>query len=219
MAPAQSTAEIGSRLGTPLVGGPAAPRARGAAEPEERPAEDGPKDGDGAGDKQKEQERRAAKETPDPDETASGNDERTSSGDDGKDSTEDAPSAPVGQSSASATATAAPNSVAGLRATNELRVVPRRGMTSRVVFDRNGRPVTIYGQAERSSSKTDGHAEAMNDLAEALARSGNYEYITIQRSLRTATGRVGTSRNIPDVIGVRRNGLVDQFEIRSNTDN
>ncbi|MEI9983507.1 MAG: hypothetical protein WDN69_10045 [Aliidongia sp.] len=64
MAPAQSAIEIGSRLGTPFVGGPAAPKARSATEPEERPAEDGPRDGDGAGDKQKGQEttdgRRAA---------------------------------------------------------------------------------------------------------------------------------------------------------------
>lgn len=69
----------------------------------------------------------------------------------------------------------------------------------------NGRPVTIYGQAERSSSTTSGPAEAMNGLAEKLAKSGDYDYVAIQRSLRTASGRVDTSRSILDVIGARRN--------------
>lgn len=52
-----------------------------------------------------------------------------------------------------------------------------------------------------------------------MARSGKYEYITQQRSWRTATGRVGTSRKIPDIIGVRHDGKVDAFEIESRSDN
>ena len=51
-----------------------------------------------------------------------------------------------------------------------------------------------------------------------MARSGDYEYITIQRSWRTATDRVGQSRRIPDLIGVRRDGRVDAFEVRSKSD-
>jgi hypothetical protein len=99
-----------------------------------------------------------------------------------------------------------------------LQVVPRPGMTSQVLTDVNGRPVTIYGQAEAASSTTLGHAEAMNELANNLAQSGDYEYITLQRSWRTATGREGTSSLIPDVIGVRRDGVVDAWEVLSKTD-
>lgn len=99
-----------------------------------------------------------------------------------------------------------------------LDVVPRPGMQSKAVADKDGNPVIIYGQAEKSSSTTVGHAEAMNKLANKLAQSGDYEYITLQRSWRTATGRVGTSGSIPDVIGVRRDGRVDAWEVQSKTD-
>jgi hypothetical protein len=91
-------------------------------------------------------------------------------------------------------------------------------MTSRTVTAANGRTLTVWGQAEHAASTTPGHAEAMNNLVNRLAASGEYEYVTIQRSWRTATGRVGTSRDIPDVIGVRRNGVVDAWEVRSRTD-
>jgi hypothetical protein len=91
-------------------------------------------------------------------------------------------------------------------------------MTSRTVTAANGRTVTVWGQAEAASSTTPGHAEAMNNLVNRLAASGEYEYVTIQRSWRTATGRVGDSRSIPDVIGVRRNGVVDAWEVASRTD-
>jgi hypothetical protein len=91
-------------------------------------------------------------------------------------------------------------------------------MTSRTVTAPNGRTVTVWGQAEAASSTTPGHAEAMNNLVNRLAATGEYEYITLQRSWRTATGRAGDSRSIPDVIGVRRNGTVDAWEVRSATD-
>lgn len=91
-------------------------------------------------------------------------------------------------------------------------------MTSRTVTAPNGRTLTVWGQAERAASTTPGHAEAMNSLVNRLAATGEYDFVTLQRSWRTATGRVGTSRNVPDVIGVRRNGLVDAWEVRSATD-
>jgi hypothetical protein len=50
-----------------------------------------------------------------------------------------------------------------------------------------------------------------------MAQSGEYEYITMQRSWRTATNRVGQSKWQPDVIGVRRDGKVDAFEVRSDS--
>ncbi len=90
-------------------------------------------------------------------------------------------------------------------------------MSKTVVRATNGRKLTVYGQAEYSSSTTAGHADAMNNLVERLAASGQYEYVTLQRSLRTATGRVAPSRSIPDVIAVRRDGAVDLWEVRSNS--
>jgi hypothetical protein len=102
--------------------------------------------------------------------------------------------------------------------TSGLIVVPRPGMTSRTITASNGNRLTVWGQAEPSTSTTRGHAEAMNNLAERLAATGEYEYVTLQRSWRTATGREGTSARVPDVIGVRRNGVVDAWEVRSATD-
>jgi hypothetical protein len=91
-------------------------------------------------------------------------------------------------------------------------------MTSRTVTAPNGRTLTVWGQAEHAASTTPGHAEAMNNLVNRLAATGEYEYVCIQRSWRTATNRVGPSRSIPDVIGVRRNGVVDAWEVQSATD-
>lgn len=99
-----------------------------------------------------------------------------------------------------------------------LSVVERPGMQRRTVTDRHGREVTIWGQAEQASSKTPGHAEAINKQVARMAASGDYEYITVQRSWRTATGRVSPSRDMPDVIGVRRDGHVDAYEVWSKTD-
>lgn len=99
-----------------------------------------------------------------------------------------------------------------------LSVIPRPGMTARTVTASNGLSLTVWGQAEHAASTTAGHAEAMNNLVGRLAATGEYEYATLQRSWRTATGRVGTSRNLPDVIGVRKIGLVDAWEVQSATD-
>jgi len=98
-----------------------------------------------------------------------------------------------------------------------LSVVPRRGMASRTVRDAQGRQVTIYGQSG-SASTTPGHNRAIENQANRMAQSGTYEYVLMQRSWRTATGRVSPSRAIPDVIGVRRDGRVDAFEVMSRTD-
>jgi len=99
-----------------------------------------------------------------------------------------------------------------------LTIVNRAGMEFETVTDVKGRPVKIYGQSS-SSSTTPGHDTTMLEYARALAKTGDYEYLTLQRSWRTATGRVGTSRAIPDVIGVQRTGVVDAWEVESLTDN
>jgi hypothetical protein len=88
----------------------------------------------------------------------------------------------------------------------------------RVIRDSQGRAVRIIGQAERASSVTPGHAAAMNNLAQRLAESGEYEAIYLQRSWRTATGEFRASSKMPDVIAVRRNGIVDAWEVRSASD-
>lgn len=86
--------------------------------------------------------------------------------------------------------------------------------------DIHGREVKVYGQAERSSSTTPGHAEAMRQIiAEALQRTDRrYAHFTLQRSWRTSTGRVATSNSRPDVIGVRADGKVDAWEVASQND-
>ena len=99
----------------------------------------------------------------------------------------------------------------------DLAVVRRKGMNERVVNDRHGRAVTIYGQ-NKSASRTPGHDELIEAEALRMAETGEYEYITMQRAWRTATGRQVKSRRIPDIIGVRRNGKIDAVEVKSATD-
>jgi len=88
-----------------------------------------------------------------------------------------------------------------------------------ILTDIHGRELKVYGQAERSSSTTPGHAEAMRQIiAEALQRTDRrYAHFTLQRSWRTSTGRVATSNSRPDVIGVRADGKVDAWEVKSNS--
>jgi len=98
-----------------------------------------------------------------------------------------------------------------------LSVVRRDAMPVHTVKDRHGNPVDIWGQS-RSTSKTPGHDATIEAKAYAMAISGKYEYITMQRCWRTATSRLGNCKSIPDVIGVRRDGKVDAFEVQSRTD-
>lgn len=98
-----------------------------------------------------------------------------------------------------------------------ISVIERKAMPKRTVKDNRGNDVVIWGQTS-SASTTPGHDKAMEAKAQAMARTGDYEYITLQRAWRTATGRVSKSRKIPDIIGVRRNGRVDAFEVRSKSD-
>ncbi len=98
-----------------------------------------------------------------------------------------------------------------------LIVVERKAMPMRILKDKQGNPVKLWGK-EKSTSKTPGHDMTIAAEAVEMARSGKYEYITMQRSWRTATGRVGTSSKIPDIIGVRYDGKVDAVEVQSRTD-
>lgn len=98
-----------------------------------------------------------------------------------------------------------------------LNVVPRKAMPQQTLKDKNGRRVELWGQSS-SASTTPGHRETIDKKARSMAESGKYEYITMQRSWRTATGRVSESRKIPDIIGVRRDGKVDAVEVMSASD-
>jgi RHS repeat-associated protein len=78
---------------------------------------------------------------------------------------------------------------------------------------------SIIGQLSRTSSKTPGHAEVAEQLANRLAASGKYERVYLGQSWTTATSGTVRSRNLPDVIGVRKNGKIDAWEVESATDN
>ncbi|MBX9653677.1 hypothetical protein K2Y11_08680, partial [bacterium] len=94
--------------------------------------------------------------------------------------------------------------------------VRRKNMPSRTIKVGN-RDVAILG-SPHSSSKTRGHDAAIEAKAEELAKSGKYDYVLMQRSWRTATGRVSKHNKIPDVIGVRLDGRIDAYEIKSKRD-
>jgi hypothetical protein len=85
----------------------------------------------------------------------------------------------------------------------------------RVVTDKNGRKVGIYGKPQEDV--TDLHNKSVMKLAEDLAATGRYEYVTVNRGWKYSTDK-GTSKR-PDVIAVRRDGKVDAWEIESPTDN
>jgi hypothetical protein len=87
-----------------------------------------------------------------------------------------------------------------------LIVVPRPRMEGTLVTAENGNALIVWGQAEASSSTTAGHADAMRNLVMRLAETGEYDFVTLQRAWRTATGRLAESGLIPDVIAVRKNG-------------
>jgi hypothetical protein len=99
-----------------------------------------------------------------------------------------------------------------------LDIVNRPNMPVQTLTDSQGRDVKVYGQAGNSSSTTPGHGETMDALVQSKAPTGDYEYFTLQRSLRTATDRTSSNGRIPDVIGVRRDGKVDVWEVKSKTD-
>jgi hypothetical protein len=104
--------------------------------------------------------------------------------------------------------------------------IPNQGTAQnpiRIILDRNGQPVRIYGKLEGSST-TRGHFEAMRNQAIRLAESGEYAEIHFQHGWGTASGEASaTNRLTPDVLGVRRTNVsrpaqVDGWEVWSNTD-
>lgn len=77
--------------------------------------------------------------------------------------------------------------------------------------------VVLIGKAQKTG--TDGHDEQILKRVEKLIATGEYEYITLDLAWRTATGRASQSKLRPDIVGLRRDGKVDAWEIASQTDN
>ena len=75
----------------------------------------------------------------------------------------------------------------------------------------------IYGRAQ--STKTTGHDTGSLNIASEAMKSGNYKEVYLNRAYRTATGELTIPRRLPDVIGIRHDGTVDVWEVRSRTDN
>jgi RHS repeat-associated protein len=75
----------------------------------------------------------------------------------------------------------------------------------------------ILGTAQETG--TPGHVAAIARQVQRMAQSGEYEYITMNRSWKVTTGLKGAAGNLrPDIIGVRRTGVVDAFEVASKWD-
>jgi len=97
--------------------------------------------------------------------------------------------------------------------------VLRRNMPTRVIRNPDGSECIIFGSA-KSSSKTQLHEQAIEQLASEMASTGEFAYITIgDRSWRTATGRLPGASNLrPDVIGLDRSGRFTAYEVASQHD-
>jgi hypothetical protein len=75
----------------------------------------------------------------------------------------------------------------------------------------------ILGKAQ--ATKTPGHVLQIAKQVQRMAQSGEYEYITLNRSWKVSTGLKGAAGDLrPDIIGVRWDGVVDAFEVMSMSD-
>jgi RHS repeat-associated protein len=100
-------------------------------------------------------------------------------------------------------------------------IIFRPDMVEAAVWDHQGYKTVLYGQA-KSSSTTPGHENAMMNKANEMGRSGKYLYVLLQRSWRTALDYTYNNplfRKIPDIIGIRKDGRIEAYEVKSNTDN
>ena len=75
----------------------------------------------------------------------------------------------------------------------------------------------ILGKAQETH--TAGHVRQIALQVQRMAHSCEYEYITLNRSWKVTTGLKDAAGNLrPDIIGVRRSGVVDAFEVMSKRD-
>ena len=82
----------------------------------------------------------------------------------------------------------------------------------------NGRKVTIFGQSLHARANSPGHSKTIDAIKDKLVATGDYQYIFMQRTWVTATGRISDSQLIPDVLGVRYSGKIDVWEVLSPSD-
>jgi len=75
----------------------------------------------------------------------------------------------------------------------------------------------VLGTAQ--TTRTEGHVLQIARQVQRMTQSGEYEYITFNRSWKVTTGLKDAAGELrPDIIGVRRNGVVDAIEVMSRTD-
>ena len=74
----------------------------------------------------------------------------------------------------------------------------------------------VYGSPQNTNQQPDNpHALAVEAKMQELAASGDYEFIGMDVSWRTMTGRDNTCRNRPDIIARRRDGSIFAVEVAS----
>ena len=66
-------------------------------------------------------------------------------------------------------------------------------------------------------NKTEGHWETILGKVDELKNSGNYSTIYVNKGIRNEVKDAAINRR-PDIMAVRRDGKIDQFEIKSKTD-
>jgi hypothetical protein len=86
-----------------------------------------------------------------------------------------------------------------------------------------GRMVQIYGSGQKTgmavcSNNVNAHGQTSINIAVDAAKTGAYEYLTLDRSWSTATGGASSYGRRPDVIGIRCDGKVLAWEVISVTD-
>ena len=75
----------------------------------------------------------------------------------------------------------------------------------------------IISPSKPHTNQTPGHWEKMLSEADDMAFSGKYDKIYLNKGLRNEIPNASANRR-PDVMGVRKNGKIDQIEVMSKTD-
>jgi len=99
------------------------------------------------------------------------------------------------------------------------KYVKRPGAPEKDVTDAQGNDVRVIGQS-KSTSGTTGHDQMIDKLVEQELTKPGRIVISMQRALRTLTGRTIRSRSIPDVMVVRidqdNEFKIDMYEVQSD---
>lgn len=93
---------------------------------------------------------------------------------------------------------------------------PRGVQVAKPKVPRNPLHDVIEGRAQKTG--TEGHAFRTYRQAIKMAKSGEYDKIWLNRAYSTTTGTRTTPRRLPDIIGRRKTGQFDAFEVPSRTD-